>query len=102
MNTITNPGFSAKDTGETVILGFDFVNLTSTPSAPVIAVTRHAGAADASPGAIISGSPSISGTKVLQKVVAGVTGTDYLLRCTVSAPDGSVYILAGVLPVRTA
>lgn len=100
--TITNPGFDPKDPGEIVILGFDFAALTGTPTSPTITVTRHAGAADAAPSAILSGSASITGTQVLQKVTGGTAGTDYLLRCEVDAPDGSHYVLAGVLPVRTA
>lgn len=101
-NTITNPGFSPKDPSEILVLGFEFAALTDTPSAPVITATRHSGAADASPSAILSGAATVNGTKVLQKVIAGTAGTDYLLRCQVDAPDGSRYILAGVLPVRTA
>lgn len=100
--TISNPGFDPKDPDETIILGFDFANLTDTPTSPAITVTRHAGAADASPSAILSGSPSISGTQVLQKVTGGTAGTDYLLRCEVDGPSGTHYVLAGVLPVRTA
>ncbi len=100
--TITNPGFDPKDPGETVVLGFDFANLTDTPTSPTITATRHAGTADASPSAILSGSPSISGTQVLQKVTGGTAGTDYLLRCEVDGPSGTHYVLAGVLPVRTA
>ncbi len=101
--TVQNPGFDPKDPAETITVAFDFAALTDTPSSPAVAATRHAGTADASPSAILSGSPVVSGTKILQKIVVGGTaGTDYLLRCHVSAPDGSVYVLAGVLPVRTA
>lgn len=100
--TVNNPGFDPKDPAETVTLAFEFAALTDTPSAPEVTVTRHAGTADASPSAILSGSPTVSGTKILQDVTAGTAGADYLLRCQVSAPDGSVYVLAGVLPVRTA
>lgn len=100
--TVNNPGFDPKDPAETITLAFEFAALTDTPSAPEVTATRHAGTADASPSAILSGSPTVSGTKILQDVVAGTAGTDYLLRCKVGAPDGSVYVLAGVLPVRTA
>lgn len=100
--TVSNPGFDPKDPAEVITLAFDFAALTTSPSSPVVTATRHAGTADSTPEAIISGDPLVSGTKVLQKVVAGTAGTDYLLRCQVDAPDGSRYVLAGVLPVRTA
>lgn len=100
--TISNPGFDPKDPAEVLVLAFEFASLTDTPSAPVVTVTRHAGAADADPSAILSGAATVSSTKVLQKVAGGVADTDYLLRCQVDAPDGSRYVLAGVLPVRTA
>lgn len=102
MNTISNPGFSPKDPSEVIMLAFDFSALTTSPSAAVVTVTRHAGSADATPEAIKSGSATVSGSKVIQRVSDGVAGTDYLLRCQVDAPDGSRYILTGVLPVRTA
>jgi hypothetical protein len=100
--TVQNPGFDPKDPAETITVAFNFADLTDTPSSPDVVATRHAGTADASPSAILSGSPIVSGTKILQTIVGGTAGTDYLLRCQVSAPDGSVYVLAGVLPVRTA
>lgn len=100
--TISNPGFSAKDPGEIIFVGFEFSALTTTPSSPVVTAARHAGTADATPSSILSGAPSINGTKVVQKLVGGVLGTDYLLTCQVDAPDGSRYILTGVIPVRAA
>ena len=102
MNTISNPGFSPKDASEVIVLAFDFAALTATPTAPVVTVTRHAGVADAAPESIKSGAATVSGSRVLQRVTGGVTGTDYLLRCQVDSPDGQRYILAGVLPVRAA
>lgn len=102
MNSITNPGFDAKDPSEVLVVGFDFANLTTTPTSPTVTARRHAGAADSNPSAILSGAPSISGTQVLQKITGGTAGTDYLLRCEVDGPSGTHYVLAGVLPVRTA
>lgn len=101
-NTISNPGFSSKDPSEVVMLGFDFLLLTASPSSPVVTITRHAGAADEAPAGVLSGAATVNGSRVLQAVTGGVTGCDYLLRCQVDAPDGSRYVLAGVLPVRAA
>lgn len=98
---VESPFFSAKDPAEVVTLTFDFVNLTDTPTSPDITVTRHAGTADASPSAILSGSATISGTKTLQQVQDGVDGTSYRMRCKVFAPDGSEYVLTGILPVKS-
>ena len=100
--TVTNPAFSSKDPSETVILGFDFSALTSSPSSPVVSIARASGTADPSPAAMLSGSPSVSSGKAIQRVVGGLIGANYVLRCQVDAPDGSRYILSGVLPVRAA
>ena len=100
--TVSNPGFDPKDPTELITVAFEFAALTDTPSAPVVTAARHAGADDETPAAILSGSPTVSGSKVLQEIIDGNAGTDYLLRCQVDAPDGSRYVLAGVLPVRTA
>jgi len=99
VNSIVDPQFSPKDPAEIITLGFDFAALTSTPSSPVFTVTRLAGAADPDPSALKSGAASISGTKALQKIVGGVSGCRYLIECQVDAPDGSRYVLTGVLPV---
>ena len=98
--TIQHQGFSPKDPTEEVFLGFDFALLTPLPGAPVVTVAWHSGEADASPEAIKSGSASVVGATVVQKVTGGVAGANYLLRCRVDAPDGSRYVLAGLLPVR--
>ena len=100
--TIKPQRLDPKDPGEDVFVVWEFEALTSTPTSPVVTVTRHAGEADATPSAIVSGSPTISGTKVLQKVVDGTDGTDYSMRCEVDGPDGSHWVLVGVLPVRAA
>lgn len=101
-NYVSNPGFSPKAPAESVVVGFDFARLTSGPLSPVITIARHAGEADANPGAMLSGSPSVSGSKVLQRIVAGNVGTDYVLTCQIDTADGSRYLLSGVLPVRAA
>lgn len=100
--TVNNPGFDPKGPTERVWVAFEFAALLSSPSSPVVTATRHAGTADESPSSILSGPPQVSGTKILQFVVDGTVGTDYLLKCTVDGPDGSRYVLAGVLPCRDA
>ena len=100
--TIKPQRLDPKDPGEDVFVVWEFEALTATPTSPVVTVTRHAGEADDTPSAIVSGSPTISGTKVLQLVTAGNVGTDYSMRCEVDGPDGAHWVLVGVLPVRAA
>lgn len=100
--TVGNPAFDPKDPGEIVHLGFDFSALTPAPTSPVVTAAHHGGTADAAPSAILSGAPAVSGTTIVQRVAAGVAGANYLLRCQVDTAAGERFILAGVLPVRTA
>ncbi|MBI3157600.1 MAG: hypothetical protein HYZ20_19645 [Burkholderiales bacterium] len=100
--TISNPGFSPKDPSEVLDLGFDFASLTAAPLSPVVTIARHAGADDPAPEAVLSGAPNVSGATVIQRVLGGVAGTDYVLRCQVQDATGQIYVLSGVLPVRAA
>lgn len=99
-NEITNPGFSSKDPAEILVLAFNFEKITSAPLTPVVTIARHAGEADPTPSAVLSGSPQISGAKVLQRVIGGIDGTDYVLTAQIDIADTSRFRLSGVLPVR--
>lgn len=94
--------FDAKDPAEIVPLSFEFVALTNSPGNPAISIVRHSGAADASPASMLAGSPQLIGTQVRQKVTGGVAGATYAIKAQVDAPDGSRYVLAGLLPVESA
>jgi hypothetical protein len=89
----------AKDAGETITVGFDFAALTATPADPSVAIEVVQGT-DASAASMLSGSPQIVGTKVLQRVTGGVAGNEYNLRCTAADGAGSVYVVAAVLPIQ--
>lgn len=99
--------FDEKDFGETVPLTFDFAkdlavgeNITSVVS---VEVELSRGGPDATPGAILSGAPAISGNKVVQLVTGGVIGANYLIRVKVSTNVPlNRWVCAGVLPVRKA
>jgi hypothetical protein len=54
---------------------------------------------DASPSAIVSGSTTISGTTVTQKITAGVTGVIYDVLCTVTTSLGQTLQQDGLLAV---
>ena len=90
---------SSKDPGETITVTFDYTALTTSVTAPTVMCTMASGIVDASPSALLSGSPQISGAKVLQKIVGGLNGANYDLKCVATAADSSIYALADVLPV---
>jgi hypothetical protein len=93
---------SPKDPAEIVTVTFDFSALTTSVSAPSVTCVYSSGVSDSNPTAVLSGVPQIIGTKVLQAVQLGQDATHYELRCTVTAADGSKYVLADVLPVNIA
>lgn len=100
--TVQASTFSPKDPDEVVVATFDFSEIATSITSPVVTATYKRGAADASPSAVLQGSAIASGLKVLQTIQGGVAGTDYVLRCQVDANDGQRFVLAATLPVRTA
>lgn len=94
----------AKDAAEEIVCTFDFAPELDVEgiSEAVCAVDVESGD-DPAPASILEGSPTISGGSVLQRVIAGVDGTSYTLRCRATlSPTGRVLVLAAVLPVRRA
>lgn len=89
--------FDTKDPGEEVTVGFDFTRL-GVPSDPDLQVTTRIGE-DASPSAMKSGSLVVTGSWVYQKMVGGVDGVDYDLKCFADVGDQRLLIDA-ILPVR--
>lgn len=78
--------FEPKLSGETVSRVFDFLSRLSvgeTISTAVVTAAVHSGV-DASPSGLLSGSASISGSQVTQKLTAGTVGVTYLLLCTIT------------------
>lgn len=90
--------FSAKDPDEIITLTFDFTNITSAVSNPVLSITVVEGT-DPTPAAMLSGAAQIVGAKVLQKITGGVSSVRYDIRCQIDSPDGNRYVLADVLPI---
>jgi hypothetical protein len=66
-------------------------------SALVTATTKIGG--DASPSAILLSAPQISGTKILQRVQAGVQGCVYSLKAKATGNGGLVHVIAADLEV---
>jgi len=96
-----NQTFDPKDPEEIIPLSFDFTQLGSGFSSPVVTITHLSGVADADPDAMRLGSPTITGDVALIAIQGGIADADYLVRC--SAMQGALkYVISGVLPVRTA
>ncbi len=94
---------SSKDPAETIFVVFKFANLVSSLTSPTVTASYASGPNDANPSAILSGSPTVVGTDVTQKIVGGQNGTTYDLRCTITGPSPfPVYVLGARLPVKTA
>lgn len=93
--------FPPKKQGETVILTFDFISQLPagvTISTQVVSAAVWSGV-DANPSAVISGAASASGTKVTQKVTAGVAGCVYALLCTITTSDAQTLQMSAYLAV---
>lgn len=91
----------AKYVSETRNQVFDFISylaIGETLSSASVAATVYSGT-DASPSALISGSASISGTKVTQVITNGTLGVTYLLKCTAVTSASQTLVLEGYLVV---
>ena len=90
-----------KTAGETVIETFDFTSrlaASETISTAVVTASVYSGT-DAAPSSVISGTATISGQKVTQKVTAGTLGVIYTLLCTITTSLGQTLSLTAFLPV---
>lgn len=93
--------FSPKLQGATEIYTFPFASLLGqgvTISTAAVTAAVYSGT-DASPSSIVSGSATISGTNVAQKITAGTEGVTYLLTCSITTSDGQTLQLIAYLPV---
>jgi hypothetical protein len=93
--------FSYKLTTENEQFTFDFTPVmgsTETISSATCTVEVKEGT-DPTPSAIKSGSPSISGFKVAQRILGGLDGVTYRLEMTATTSLGNVYTIVGDLPV---
>jgi hypothetical protein len=98
MSRVTLEG---KPLSETCIQTFDFTSrLTAAETISTASVTAivYSGT-DAAPGSLISGTTTISGKTVTQKVAGGVLGVTYLLKCSITTSLGQTLALSGFLPV---
>lgn len=93
--------FSYKLTTEQENFSFDFNPILNTGetlvSGTCTAVTQQG--TDASPSAILSGSPVLSLGKATQRVIGGVDDNTYRLIMTVTTSSGNVFTATGDIPV---
>ena len=95
--------FDPKDPEEIITVTFDFSAVAVAPINAVMEVSVASGLADSSPASILSGTPTINGAVVTQKIINGQAGTTYLIRCRIDANDGSGsrYVARDLLPVMS-
>ena len=80
----------SKFTGSTKSFLWDFLSdlaVSETLSTATVTISVYSGT-DASPGSMISGAASISGSQVSQKLTGGVLGVIYEALCTVTTSLG--------------
>lgn len=93
--------FSSKRVGETITLTFNFSRLLGTGETINSATwsIEVVDGVDASPSSMISGSESISGSKVSQLVTGGVHDVVYRMVCAVTTSTGQIIHGTGLLKV---
>lgn len=92
---------NGKLAGETLALAFNFgtrLAVGETISSASTTCTVYSGT-DASPSSVISGSTTISGSQVTQKVTGGTLGVTYKLVCTANTSASQVLLLAAFLVI---
>ena len=89
--------FDPKDPAEEITAVFDYSKIGA-PSAPAVTIAVRSGT-DAAVASMLQGSPVIEGQEVRQRVVAGVHGAEYALRC-IATVGGDRLLIDAILPVR--
>ncbi len=96
--------FSEKDPAEKVFVVFDFsktiTNQVETITAASFAVEVITGV-DATPSAILNGSPVFKAKEASILIIGGVAGVDYKITCTVDTNKNQRFLGIGQLPVRS-
>jgi len=89
---------SSKEAGEIISVIFDFSNIVTAISS-VVSVTCavHSGT-DASPSAMVTALPSITGLTVVQLVTGGYNGNSYDLKATIIS-GSERFSLTALLPI---
>lgn len=93
--------FSYKITTETELFNFNFaaaLGSTETISSTSCTVEVKEGT-DSNPTAILSGSPTVNGSIVTQKLTGGINGVTYRVEMSATTNLGNTYVVVGDVPV---
>lgn len=93
---------SAKDPEEIVTVTFDFTDLATSVANPTITCSVYSGKSDQASQDMVSGIPQVLGLTVLQRIVGGVAGNTYKLRCRIDDGDGERWVVSDTLLVASA
>lgn len=93
---------SPKDPSEIITVTFDFSDVATAISNPQVSISVVSGKLDPDLGNMLSGTAQVDGLKVLQRVVGGLDGNTYKLRCQVDDADGERYVVGDNLVVAAA
>lgn len=90
-----------KPTTATLLAVFDFapeLSVGETLSTPSVSVSTYSGV-DASPSAVLSGTATVSGTTVTQKLTGGIVGNIYQVSVVVYSSLGQVLTAQAFLAI---
>jgi hypothetical protein len=92
----------SKKVGETLSYTFDFISsLVPGETINTASVTSNVwSGVDSSPGSMVEGISTISGTQVNQLITAGIAGVIYDLICTIQTSYGQTVELSGYIAVQ--
>lgn len=91
--------FSPIEPDEERTVAFEFGPGLTTVSAPTISVSLFSGE-DVDAATMLLGSPSVSGSSVLQRIRGRLDGVDYAIECRVTSGLDN-YTIDAILPVRS-
>ena len=93
-----------KNAGETLSLVFDFASqliVGETVSSATASCSVYSGT-DATPSSVLSGSATVSGTQVTQKVTGGTAGVTYVISVAATTSASNIITILGYLVVLPA
>lgn len=90
---------SPKDPAEQITVTFNFSELLSAVNT-VSMQTKVIFGVDATPAAILAGSPETDGNIVRHAIIGGIEGVTYSIRCQATGPEG-LFVLAARLTITT-
>ncbi len=93
--------YHLKKPEEVITFTFDFSRVDETITTANVVATYYGGKPDASPHVMVTGSASLEGGIVRQRISGGQNGTVYLLTCTATDDEGETHIDAAKVLVMS-